>query len=124
MVSEFNHLPLAGLVILSDGVDQTRRQLASENLIKLAYKLQGKQIPVHTIGIGSAKELPDFILQPIVFRSDIKQNQLIKIPIAIQKHGNATSTDIQVYLMPEERILNQQSVMFSSDQRIKDPVFR
>ena len=122
MVSEFNHLPLAGLVILSDGVDQTRRQLASENLIKLAYKLQGKQIPVHTIGIGSAKELPDFILQPI--RSDIKQNQLIKIPIAIQKHGNATSTDIQVYLMHEERILNQQSVMFSSDQRIKDPVFR
>ena len=124
VVSEFNHLPLAGLVILSDGVDQTRRQLASENLIKLAYKLQGKQIPVHTIGIGSAKELPDFILQPIVFRSDIKQNQLIKIPIAIQKHGNATSTDIQVYLMHEERILNQQSVMFSSDQRIKDPVFR
>ena len=42
VVSEFNHLPLAGLVILSDGVDQTRRQLAPENLIKLAYKLQGK----------------------------------------------------------------------------------
>ena len=62
-----------------------------------------------------AKELPDFILQPIVFRYDIKQNQLIKIPITIQKHGNATSTDIQVYLMHEERILNQQSVMFSSD---------
>jgi len=79
---------------------------------------------VHTIGIGSAKESPDFILQPIVFRYDIKQNQLIKIPIAIQKHGNATSTDIQVYLMHEEQILNQQSVMFSSNQRIKDPVFR
>ena len=42
VVSEFNHLPLAELVILSDGVDQTRRQLAPENLIKLAYKLQGK----------------------------------------------------------------------------------
>ena len=25
VVSEFNHLPLAGLVVLSDGVDQTRR---------------------------------------------------------------------------------------------------
>ena len=119
VVREFNHLPLAGLVVLSDGVDQTRRQLPPEHLIKLAYKLQGNQIPVHTIGIGSAKELPDFILQPIVFRSDIKQNQLIKIPITIQKRGNSISTDIQVCLMHEERVLNQQSVMFSSDQKVK-----
>jgi len=119
VIKELHHLPLAGVVVLSDGVDQTRRQLPTKHLLKLAYQLQEKNIPVHTVGVGTVHDLPDFILQPVEPLSNIKQNQPTKIPIIIQRYGRGISSSIQVCLVHQERVINQQIVQFPTDQRVK-----
>ncbi|HEV8131350.1 MAG TPA: glutamine amidotransferase [Acidobacteriota bacterium] len=50
VAQEMAHLPLAGIVLISDGADNSSRQLNA-----VVQKLRSQKIPIHTVGVGKER---------------------------------------------------------------------
>ena len=118
VAKELQHLPLSGIIIFSDGIDQTRRQLAPQHLLKLAYQMRDRKIPIHTVGVGSEEAFPDFMLQPIKPPSIIEEDQPARLPLTIKRSGKTAST-VNVRLIHDGRVVSRQEVNFGTDLRVK-----
>ncbi len=76
VASELSAVPLAGLVVFTDGADNSETQL-SETILQL----RGRGVPVHAVGLGSARferdieitrvEAPRFVLEGSSIAADV-----------------------------------------------------
>ncbi len=79
---EMAYLPLAGIVLISDGADNSSRQLNS-----VVQKLRSQRIPVHTVGVGKERLDNDVELLHVSTPRRLVPGSLCTALLAIRNRG-------------------------------------
>ena len=79
---ELSSVPLSGLVVLSDGADNSGRQLA-EALVPL----QAASVPVYTVGIGEEALDPDLQVGPLELPRTVLQGSALVVDVLVSHRG-------------------------------------
>ncbi|HEY3131488.1 MAG TPA: glutamine amidotransferase [Acidobacteriota bacterium] len=79
---EMAYLPLAGIILISDGADNSSRQLNAA-----VQKLHSQRIPVHTVGVGKERLDNDVELLHVSTPRRLVPDSMCTALLSIQNHG-------------------------------------
>src|ERR1035437_1860435 len=79
---ELEMVPLSGLVVLTDGADNSRAPIAAELL-----SLRAKQVPLFTVGIGSARFTRDIEVRRVETSSTVLKGSTLVADVLIRQRG-------------------------------------
>ena len=80
--SELRHLPVAGLVVVSDGA-----QNGSEPLREALEELNARKIPVYTVGVGEPEFQRDLQVDDVAMPTSALPGSLVSVSVAIRQRG-------------------------------------
>jgi uncharacterized membrane protein len=106
---ELAGLPVAGVVLVSDGADTSDASLAEALLGMKAEKL-----PVFTVGVGTAALPRDIQIDRVSTPRTVLKNASLLVDIVVTQTGYAGKT-VSVDVEDEGRIVGSQQVTFPSD---------
>ncbi len=106
---ELSSVPLSGLVVLSDGADNTGRPLA-EALVPL----QAASVPVFTVGLGAEALDPDIQVGPIELPRTALQGSALVVDVLVNQRGFEGRT-VAVRVEDGVRLLVEDSVRLEAD---------
>ena len=101
---DLSTVPLAGLVVVSDGADNAGGAL-TEPLLAFA----ADRVPVHTVGIGDATFEPDIELRRAALPPSVLQGAAVVAELSVQAPGFGGRT-VPLVVEDEGRILSQTEV--------------
>ena len=111
-VGELDTVPVAGVVLISDGADNR-----SVNLDKTAAQLRVRNIPVYAIGIGS----PDFARDTEVLRitapKKVLKGTMVEAEVSVRSTGYA-GRHTRLLVLDNEKSLQSQDVILGSDGEV------
>ena len=87
-------VPLSGLVVLTDGADNSRSPIADELL-----SLRARQVPVFTVGIGSERFTRDVEVRRVETASTVLKGSTLMADVLVRQRGFSGAT---VPLMVED----------------------
>lgn len=105
---ELSSVPLAGLVVVSDGADNEGAAL-SESLLAL----QASGVPVFTIGVGRESFERDIELVRVEVPRSVLRGSSVVADLLVSNRGYAGRT-VPIYVEDEERIVSVQEVTLPS----------
>ncbi len=110
--------PLAGIVLLSDGIDNT----SSRRFATVLQDLGARGIPVYTVPIGladpDAVSIRDIIIQEVAFSGD-------KVPVRVQIRSKGyEKRAARLAVLLNGRRVSQRTVRFKSGLQFEDISFR
>ncbi|MFI5232313.1 MAG: hypothetical protein ACHQSE_07355 [Gemmatimonadales bacterium] len=79
---ELEMVPLSGLVMLTDGADNSRSPMADELL-----SLRGRQIPVFAVGIGSERFARDIEVRRVETASSVLKGSTLVADVLVRQRG-------------------------------------
>src|ERR1035437_1382154 len=79
---ELEMVPLSGLVLLTDGADNSRSPIADELL-----SLRAKQVPVFTVGIGSERFTRDIEVRRVETSSTVLKGSTLVADVLVKQRG-------------------------------------
>jgi uncharacterized membrane protein len=79
---ELEMVPLSGLVVLTDGADNSRAPIADELL-----SLRAKQVPLFTVGIGSERFTRDIEVRRVETSSTVLKGSTLVADVLIRQRG-------------------------------------
>jgi hypothetical protein len=79
---ELEMVPLSGLVVLTDGADNSRAAMADELL-----SLRAKQVPLFTVGIGSERFTRDIEVRRVETSSTVLKGSTLVADVLIRQRG-------------------------------------
>jgi len=100
-------LPLAGVVVVSDGGVRSDRSLSQSIL-----RLQAADIPVHTLGLGQARFARDLEISAVNLPSKALKDTTVQAQIQIRQHGYGTR-ELPLTVLQDEKIIAQRTVRLS-----------
>ena len=106
---ELAGLPVAGVVLVSDGADTSDSSLANALLGMKAEKL-----PVFTVGVGSAKLARDIQIDRVSTPRSVLKNASLLVDVVVTQTGYAGKT-VTVDVEDEGHIVVSQQVQFPAD---------
>lgn len=106
---ELSSVPLSGLVVISDGADNSGRSL-SEALVPL----QAASIPVYTVGLGEEALSPDIQLGRVTAPRTVLKGTSLLLDVVVAQRGFARQA-LPLLVEDDERILAEEEVRFGSD---------
>lgn len=106
---ELSSVPLSGLVVISDGADNSGRSL-SEALVPL----QAASIPVYTVGLGEESLSPDIQLGRVTAPRTVLKGTSLLLDVVVSQRGFARQA-LPLLVEDDERILAEEEVRFGSD---------
>ncbi len=103
-LNELSAVPLAGLVVFTDGADNSDTQL-SETILQL----RGRGVPVHAVGLGRDRFLRDIEILRVEAPQYVLEGSSIAVDVMVVHSGFGGQT-VQLNVEDEGRILNSQDV--------------
>lgn len=106
---ELDGVPLSGLVVLSDGADNSRTPIGDELL-----SLRAKSVPIFAVGLGAEKFNKDIEIRRVEASHSILQGGALVADLLIRQHGFSGQ---RVPLIVEDggRIVSRDSITLPSD---------
>jgi hypothetical protein len=106
---ELEMVPLSGLVVLTDGADNSRAPIADELL-----SLRAKQVPVFTVGIGSERFFRDIEVRRVETSSTVLKGSTLVADVLVRQRG---FNGAKVPLMVEDdgRLIGQSEITLPPD---------
>jgi hypothetical protein len=106
---ELEMVPLSGLIVLTDGADNSRAPIADELL-----SLRAKQVPVFTVGIGSERFTRDIEVRRVETASNVLKGSTLVADVLVRQRG---FNGAKVPLMVEDdgRLIGQSEIVLPPD---------
>jgi len=106
---ELEMVPLSGLVLLTDGADNSRSPIADELL-----SLRAKQVPVFTVGIGSERFTRDIEVRRVETSNTVLKGSTLVADVLVKQRGFSGA---KVPLMVEDdgRLIGQSEISLPPD---------
>lgn len=102
-------VPLAGLVMISDGADNDDRPL-TEALVPL----QAAGVPVFTVGVGDEVVEPDIELGRVELPRAVLEGSTLMVDVVVTQHGFGQRT-VPIVVSDDTRILAEETVELGPD---------
>lgn len=111
---ELGGVPVAGLVLVSDGADNARADEEQPLLDETISSLRASAIPVHTIGIGRPRLDRDIEISRVSVPGEVLEGSVVVAELGVTQRGYAGKT---VTLIAEDsgRIVATQEVALPAD---------
>ncbi|HET9947899.1 MAG TPA: glutamine amidotransferase [Longimicrobiales bacterium] len=107
---ELSGVPLAGLVVVTDGADTGERPL-TEALVPL----QAQGTPVFTVGLGDERIAPDIELGRVELPRAVLRGSTLMVDIVVTQHGLRRGTTVPVIVEDQSRILVEEDVELGAE---------
>lgn len=106
---ELSSVPLSGLVVVTDGADNSGRSLG-EALVPL----QAASVPVYTVGLGEEALSPDIQVGRVSAPRAVLKGTSLLLDVVITQRGYAGRT-LPLVVEDDQRILAEDEVVFEGD---------
>jgi len=106
---ELSSVPLSGLVVLSDGADNSGR-----SLVEALVPLQAASVPVYTVGLGEESLSPDIQVGRVAAPRSVLQGTSLLIDVIVSQRGFAGRT-LPLVVEDETKILAEKEVTLGAD---------
>ena len=116
---EFRDMPLAGIVLVSDGADN--ENLGSNELAGVTGYLSGQKIPVYTIGVGGNQIARDVKILKVATSKTLMAGSVTDLYVTVRAYGYADQT-VELQIKEGARLVRTEPVRLGRDgatQRIK-----
>jgi uncharacterized membrane protein len=113
MLSELGSVPVAGIVLLTDGADNR-----SPNLGALAAQLRARRIPVYAIGIGSRRFTTDAEIVQVAMPGRVLPESMVEALVSVKASGLA-GRDAQLVVGQHDRELKRARITLGGDGEVK-----
>ena len=108
-LEDLQGIPLSGIVLCTDGVDRSGTDMA-----KLAMQVRERKAPIHTVGIGSEKGVPDIELVKVDTPRTAEEDFPVEISATVRRTGNAQKK-ATIQLIENGRILQTLPMSLKND---------
>ena len=99
---ELSSVPLSGLVVISDGADNSDRSLAEAMM-----PLQAASVPVYTVGLGEETLSPDIQIGRLAAPRSVLKGTSLVLDVVISQRGFSGQT-LPLFVEDEGRILTEE----------------
>jgi uncharacterized membrane protein len=106
---ELSSVPLSGLVVISDGADNSDRSLA-----EAMVPLQAASVPVYAVGLGEESLSPDIQIGRIAAPRSVLKGTSLVLDVVISQRGFPGQT-FPLFVEDDGRILAEEEVEFGAD---------
>jgi uncharacterized membrane protein len=106
---ELSSVPLSGIVVVSDGADNSGRSLG-EALVPL----QAASVPVYTVGLGDEALSPDIQIGRVAAPRSVLQGTSLLLDVVISQRG-FPGRSLPLVVEDDDRILAEEEVAFQDD---------
>jgi hypothetical protein len=106
---ELAGVPISGLVVISDGADNTGEALA-ESLLPL----QAANVPVYTVGLGEEELSPDVQISRVEMPRTVLVGTSLVVDVIVSHHGYSERT-VQLVVEDAGQLLASEDVTFARD---------
>jgi uncharacterized membrane protein len=105
--------PIAGIILITDGADKH-----SKNLDSTAAQFRARNIPVYTIGIGSADFSRDTELLRVTAPKRVLKDTVVEAEVSVRSKGYAGRRS-KLLVLDQDRLLQNQEITLGSDGEVK-----
>jgi uncharacterized membrane protein len=105
--------PLAGIVMITDGADNR-----SANLDALAARFRSRNIPIYSVGIGSAEQRRDTEILQVTAPRSVLKDTMVEAEVSVRSSGYAGRKD-KLSVSDQDRPLQSQDITLGSDGEVK-----
>jgi uncharacterized membrane protein len=113
IAGELATAPIAGIILITDGADNH-----SKNLDAAAAQLRARNIPVYTIGIGSANLSRDAELLRVSAPKRVLKDTVVEAEVSVRSTGYA-GRRAKLLVLDGDRLLQNQEITLGSDGEVK-----
>ncbi len=106
---ELSSVPLAGLVVLTNGADN-----AAEGLTETLLSLKAAQVPVYAVGLGRERFQHDIEVSRVTVPPTVLKDASLVVDLVVSQVGYRGKT-VQVLVEDEGRIVGSEDVEFGAD---------
>jgi uncharacterized membrane protein len=106
---DLSSVPLSGLVVVSDGADNSGRAV-----VEALVPLQAASVPVYTVGVGEEALSPDIQVGRISAPRTVLKGTSLLLDVVVSQRGYSGST-LPLIVEDDNRILAEESVVFGED---------
>lgn len=98
-LEDLQGIPLSGIVLCTDGVDRS-----GTDITKFVMQVRERKAPIHTVGIGSEKGVPDIELVKVDTPRTAEEDFPVEISATVRRTGNSQKK-ATIQLIENGRIL-------------------
>jgi hypothetical protein len=106
---DLDMVPLSGLVMLTDGADNSRAPIADELL-----SLRAKQVPVFTVGIGAARFDRDIEVRRVEASHTVLKGSTLVADVLVRQRG-FNGAKVPLVVEDEGRVIGQSEIALPPD---------
>jgi len=108
-LDDLQGIPLSGAVLLTDGVDKS-----GTDITKFAMQIRERQLPIHTVGIGSETGNPDLEIVKLDAPRSAEEDFPVEIWATIKRKG-FKGKKVNLQLRSDTRLLQTETVDLDED---------
>ncbi len=108
-LEDLQGIPLSGIVLCTDGVDRS-----GTDITKFVMQVRERKAPIHTVGIGSEKGVPDIELVKVDTPRTAEEDFPVEISATVKRTGN-TQKKATIQLIENGRILQTLPMSLKND---------
>src|SRR5688572_22815742 len=86
---ELSGAPVAGMVLISDGADNSAAMAGATPMLEQLLALRARQVPVYTIGVGSERFARDIELSRVEVPGTVLRDASILVEVVVAQRGYA-----------------------------------
>jgi uncharacterized membrane protein len=106
--------PVAGMVLISDGADNTASMPGATPMLEQLLALRARQIPVYAIGVGSERFARDIELARVEVPGTVLREASILVEVVLTQRGYS-GTKVPVVVEDSGRIIGSRDVALPKD---------
>jgi len=106
--------PLAGMILVSDGADNTAAAPGTTPVLEQLLSLRARQVPVYAIGVGTERFAKDIELQRVEVPGTILRDGSLLVEIVVTQRGYA-GTRVPLVVEDSGRIIGTREVTLPRD---------
>ena len=106
--------PVAGMVVISDGADNSASMPGATPMLEQLLALRARQVPVYTIGVGSERFARDIELSRVEVPGSVLRDASIFVEVVVTQRGYA-GRKVPVIVEDSGRIIGTREVALPRD---------
>jgi uncharacterized membrane protein len=106
--------PVAGMVVISDGADNSAAMPGATPMLEQLLALRARQIPVYTIGVGSERFERDIEVSRVEVPTSVLREASILVEVVVSQRGYA-GKKVPVVVEDSGRIIGSREVALPKD---------
>ena len=111
---ELTGAPVAGMVVISDGADNSATMAGATPMLEQLLALRARQIPVYTIGVGSERFQRDIELSRVEVPGTVLREASILVEVVVSQRGYG-GKKVPVVVEDSGRIIGSREVTLPKD---------